>query len=70
MSYVQRVNAKGYAYWQHTETGEVTWEDPVAAQNYHEQHTRPATEEAHSEGDWTLYHDEQGTSHLRTNYSR
>ena len=84
MAFEQRVNKKGYTYWQSTDTGEVTWEDPYAssspaggsaatttASNYDDfsvpsgdDYFNTGTNETESEnktqGDWTLYHNEEG----------
>ena len=58
----QRVNSKGFKYWQNQTTGEVTWEYPAAAAEVSvaPDYASGGHGDFEKTGDWTLYHDENG----------
>ena len=62
----QRVNKKGFTYWQSVETGEISWENPHNCLTSISDGVDPDAPEdemvgKEEHGNWTLYHNEDGT---------
>jgi hypothetical protein len=58
MEFVEKVNSKGFIYWEHIDTGEVTWENPYYESN---DHVPPDNHEYLPDRDeWVHYYDEEG----------
>jgi hypothetical protein len=60
MEYEEKVNDKGFVYWEHAQTGEIKWENPYYESNEYGEAYPYNDEQYEEDGDWTMYYDENG----------